>query len=182
MFVFSNAAQDRWHFLNVKYDEKSEKRRLFRRITVGPGERLRTASERVARGEVVAHVNTQVLSDLLHKLMLTEAYTKGLITRRQASALKERLQANRALAASLTDYQTQFENTLAIDLKVLRINRALLIGTKDERATYGLMTGDSLYLGNMNRRAIPLRDIVTYDSDFAHLPGLTVWEPMDVIP
>ncbi|MGH7962812.1 MAG: hypothetical protein ACRERD_13450, partial [Candidatus Binatia bacterium] len=48
LFVFSNATQDQWHFLNVKYDEKSDKRRLFRRITVGPEERLRTASERVA--------------------------------------------------------------------------------------------------------------------------------------
>src|SRR3989454_6084130 len=48
LFVFSNSAQDRWHFLNVKYDETSNKRRLFRRITVGPYERLRTASERIA--------------------------------------------------------------------------------------------------------------------------------------
>ena len=48
LFAFSNSSQDRWHFLNVKYDEKAEKRRLFRRITVGAGERLRTASERLA--------------------------------------------------------------------------------------------------------------------------------------
>ena len=48
LFVFSNEAQDRWHFLNVKYGEDAEKRRLFRRITVGPEERLRTASERLA--------------------------------------------------------------------------------------------------------------------------------------
>lgn len=48
LFVFSNTAQDRWHFLNVKYDETSEKRRLFRRITIGPEERLRTASERIS--------------------------------------------------------------------------------------------------------------------------------------
>lgn len=48
LFVFSNTAQDHWHFLNVKYDEKSDKRRLFRRLTVGPEERLRTASERLA--------------------------------------------------------------------------------------------------------------------------------------
>jgi hypothetical protein len=48
LFVFSNQAQDRWHFLNVKYDDTPEKRRLFRRITVGPEERLRTASERIA--------------------------------------------------------------------------------------------------------------------------------------
>src|SRR5438045_3942886 len=34
LFVFSNEAQDRWHFLNVKYDQKTDNRRLFRRITV----------------------------------------------------------------------------------------------------------------------------------------------------
>lgn len=48
LFVFSNSGQERWHFLNVKYDNQSSKRRLFRRITIGPEERLRTASERIA--------------------------------------------------------------------------------------------------------------------------------------
>ena len=48
LFVFSNEAQDHWHFLNVKYDGQAQKRRLFRRITIGPEERLRTASERLA--------------------------------------------------------------------------------------------------------------------------------------
>jgi hypothetical protein len=48
LFVFSNATQNHWHFLNVKDDEHIDKRRLFRRITVGPEERLRTASERLA--------------------------------------------------------------------------------------------------------------------------------------
>jgi len=137
---------------------------------------------RVARGEVVAYVNTQVLSDLLHKLMLAEAYAKGIITKRQASALKERLQANRTLAARLTDYQTQFENTLAIGLRVLQISRKILIETKTERVTHGLMTGDSLHLGNMRRHSLPLQDIVTHDGDFGHIPSLTVWGPMDVIP
>ncbi len=48
LFVFSNHQQDRWHFVNVKHDPQVEKRRLFRRITIGPEERLRTASERLA--------------------------------------------------------------------------------------------------------------------------------------
>jgi type I restriction-modification system DNA methylase subunit len=47
LFVFSNVRQDRWHFLNVKLDDDLERRRLFRRITVGPEERLRTACERL---------------------------------------------------------------------------------------------------------------------------------------
>ncbi len=49
VFLFSrNAAQNRWHFVNVKQDSIQTRRRLFRRITIGPEERLRTASERLA--------------------------------------------------------------------------------------------------------------------------------------
>src|SRR5208337_1869457 len=48
LFIFSNKSQNRWHFLNVKYDTEATKRRLFRRITIGPEERIRTASERLA--------------------------------------------------------------------------------------------------------------------------------------
>ena len=49
LFIFSNQEQTDWHFVNVKYDaEDSKKRRLFRRITISPHEKLRTASERIA--------------------------------------------------------------------------------------------------------------------------------------
>lgn len=60
MVVFSNQAQDDWHFVNVKLaferdaDENKDvaKRRMFRRISVGPdeklGNRLRTAVERLS--------------------------------------------------------------------------------------------------------------------------------------
>lgn len=47
LFIFSNAIQDQWHFLNVKYDDDVQKRRLFRRISVTPLDKLRTASERL---------------------------------------------------------------------------------------------------------------------------------------
>jgi len=136
---------------------------------------------RIARGEVTAYFNTQVLVDLLHKLMLAEAYAKGHIPRRSASELKSRLAANRGLIAGLTDYQTQFENTLAIGLKVLRLSKKILVDTKVERASFGLLTGDSLHLGSMNRHVVTLTDLVTHDGDFAHIAGLTVWQPMDVV-
>jgi adenine-specific DNA-methyltransferase len=47
LFVFSNKGRTAWHFLNVKYDDEADKRRLLRRITVRPGEGLRTAAERM---------------------------------------------------------------------------------------------------------------------------------------
>ena len=104
--------------------------------------------------------------------MLAEANAKGFISNRSASKLKRWLSADRTRAANLTDYQTQFENTLAIGLRVLRITKKTLIDTKHERANYALMTGDSLHLGTMNRHHPPLQDIVTHDSDFAHVPGV----------
>ena len=49
LFIFSNREQTDWHFVNPKYDEEHpEKRRLYRRITIGRSEKLRTASERIA--------------------------------------------------------------------------------------------------------------------------------------
>jgi len=67
LFLFSDPAERHWHLVNVKLDKASSQvrgtlseatvprtsqvtvtRRLFRRVSVGPYERLRTASERVA--------------------------------------------------------------------------------------------------------------------------------------
>lgn len=48
LFVFSNKAQSQWHFLNVKYDSTTKRRKLFWRITVGEGEQLRTATEQIS--------------------------------------------------------------------------------------------------------------------------------------
>lgn len=48
LFVFSNRGRDRWHFVNARFSGDEGRRRLYRRITVGPEEEHRTASERIA--------------------------------------------------------------------------------------------------------------------------------------
>ncbi len=48
LFVFSDKSQNRWHFLNVKYHTETQRRRIFRRITIVPHEHYRTAAERIA--------------------------------------------------------------------------------------------------------------------------------------
>jgi hypothetical protein len=50
LFVFSDRGQTDWHFVNVRYEKGGDvrARRIFRRITVGPYERLRTAAERIS--------------------------------------------------------------------------------------------------------------------------------------
>ncbi|HYU71034.1 MAG TPA: PIN domain-containing protein [Ktedonobacteraceae bacterium] len=142
---------------------------------------------RVAQGEVEAYVNTQVLSDLLHHLMCTEVAGKLGSKKIYYDQVKNFLRNQHGQEYPLKDYQAQFEYIIATGLHVLPINENLLVDTIVERQRYYLMTGDSLHLGTMNRRKIkkrkaPLQDIVTYDADFDHIPGLTVWKPSDVTP
>jgi hypothetical protein len=54
LFVFSNQAQNDWHFINAKYDEKNTQRRLLRRIVVNQREQLRTAIEQIGELDLQA--------------------------------------------------------------------------------------------------------------------------------
>lgn len=54
LFVFSDASQEYWHFVNVRNDPDVTKRRIFRRISVSPEERLRTAAERISLLDIAA--------------------------------------------------------------------------------------------------------------------------------
>ncbi len=52
LFLFSDLEMRHWHLVNVRYDKETSSRRVFRRMAIGPYERLRTASERVAMLDV----------------------------------------------------------------------------------------------------------------------------------
>jgi type I restriction-modification system DNA methylase subunit len=45
LFLFSDRSQTNWHFLNVQIAGDVEKRKLYRRVTVGPNEKMRTACQ-----------------------------------------------------------------------------------------------------------------------------------------
>lgn len=136
---------------------------------------------RIARNEITAFVNTQVLSDLLHKLMLAEAQMKGYIQGMKATQLKSWLNSNRSLASNLTEYQNHFENTLSMGIKVLSITGKRLKESKSERASYGLLVGDSIHLHCMNCCPSHISNIATYDGDFEHIPNVIVWKPTDIV-
>jgi hypothetical protein len=52
LMIFSDTLYQDWHFVNVKYDDEIKNRRLFRRIVIGPDERLHTAAQRISLMDV----------------------------------------------------------------------------------------------------------------------------------
>lgn len=141
-----------------------------------------TFVNRIVQNDVTAFVNSRVLLDLLHKMMLAEAVQKGFIPTMSAHHLKAWLSRNHTRAGLLVDYQTQFEGVLDLGMGLLRTTKKLLKDTKAERTTNALMAGDSLHLGCMNRHSPTIANLVTNDGDFDHVPTITVWKPMDVMP
>lgn len=82
LFVFSDKEQRRWHFVNVKEGEGEAKRRLFRRITIGPEEQLRTAIERIAMLDLstlsddIASLSALTIQDTFDRAFDVEAVTR----------------------------------------------------------------------------------------------------------
>lgn len=120
LFVFSNKTQDRWHFVNAKYDGEAGKRRLFRRITVGVDERLRTASERIAMLDL-AEMSRDLfgLSPLMIQNVHDQAFDVETVTenffndyKRVFADLQERLRRQTHDAIWAHDYALQLLNRL----------------------------------------------------------------------
>ena len=120
LFLFSNSNQDQFHFLNVKYDDEVQNRRLFRRITVGPHERLRTASERIALLDLaeISSVRQRVSpldiqqrhDDAFDVEQVTEKFFRGYVA--VFDRLQEILKKQTKDARWAHDYSLQFLNRL----------------------------------------------------------------------
>ncbi|MDO9577355.1 MAG: Eco57I restriction-modification methylase domain-containing protein [Candidatus Cloacimonadales bacterium] len=78
MFIFSNADQTLWHLVNVKYCEDTAKRKLFRRISIGPNEKYRTASERISMLD--AEPGEELFTDFLIQNKHDEAFDVEKVT------------------------------------------------------------------------------------------------------
>lgn len=115
MFIFSNSTQDMWHFLNIKPDSQHAKRRLFRRITVGPEERLHTASRRLAMLELSQlgeHASRLDVLALHEEAFDVEAVTKDFFIsyRNLFKILQKDLETQSQDAVWAHDYALQFLN------------------------------------------------------------------------
>ena len=138
LFVFSNRDQTDWHFVNVKYDvEDSKKRRLFRRITISPHEKLRTASERIAMLDLASiSSNIQTIPPLDIQNRHEEAFDVEAVTKRFFGDYKKIFDA---LQTDLTS-QTQ-DSRWAHDYALQFLNRCMFLYFIQRKGWLGDDTG-----------------------------------------
>ena len=135
----------------------------------------KTFLRRVALREIEAHLTTIIVAEVLHRRMMAEAITKGLITPGQ---VLKKLKANPAAIPLLTDYITETEKLLRLPLRITEITAADIAASHDLRRSHGRFVNDSINLACAAR--LGLIHIITHDTDFGRVSQIQVWEPTDV--
>ena len=110
LVVFSDKSVKNWHFVNIKYDEEVKNRRLFRRIVIGPDERLHTAAQRISILEVIDEkISPLGLQNRHDSAFDVEAVTKEFFSTfsDMFHLLKENIEKNNPNYKELADEQSQ---------------------------------------------------------------------------
>lgn len=130
---------------------------------------------RLGRGELNAYVTTSIIGELLHKRMVIEAVSTGLIS---GSKPFEKLKRQPHLITRLSAYITEVTYLLQLPVTVIEVVEADINWSHALRRAYGLLVIDSINLACAVRRGIT--DIATHDTDFLHVPKLNIWQPTDI--
>lgn len=129
---------------------------------------------RCAREEVVGITALEVINEVTHRMMLTEAFAAGVIPKENAKELRGKHQA----IQGLTDYWSQTTRIFGLNLLILSSDQLRLHRAQTVRSSHGLLTNDSLIIAAMDEYGIPY--LASRDNDFDHLPGVTVFKPTDL--
>lgn len=125
--------------------------------------------------EIMSYTSTAVLAEVLHRLMISEAVSKGYIkAKNPVQQLKEHPEVIKQLAA----YSLEVAKIPQLNVKILPLTQTCLDASAAIRQTEGLLTNDSLIVATM--REAGLTKLATHDRDFNRISWLTVYKPEDV--
>jgi len=129
---------------------------------------------RCVNEEVTGVTSYQVVSEITHRLMCMEALSKGLAAHKP----RETLQKDPQLVKQLSEYWTDTERVLALNLLFLVLDEQTIRAAHPERLAHGLLNNDSIVVASM--RLYGMNTLATRDEGFSGVDGITVYSPTDV--
>lgn len=147
---------------------------VFVHALLSQSPQCRQLLDRCAREEVFGVTSLDVMVEATHRLMLAEAYAKGVITKQSAAKLRDKPEDIRSLGA----YWTQAESILNLNILVLDTDEGDIRRAQTVRSGQGLLTRDSILVAIMWEYG--LTTLASRDRDFDRVPGLVRYEPTDV--
>ena len=132
--------------------------------------------ERCEEGELTGVTGINILIEVLHRLMMIEAVTKGFV---KPGDVVKKLTKKPHIVKELTEYQTNTLSIVDIGIELLPIAEDTIKSSFQFRKKYGLLVNDSLTTAMMDLEGII--NLATMDKDFERVEGVRVYSPQDVI-
>jgi predicted nucleic acid-binding protein len=129
--------------------------------------------QRVENQELLGFTSTQVLGEVAHRLMTTEASS---LFGWPFAGIGNRLRTHPAEVQRLSTFRTALEAIARSKLRVLIIPPDMLLAAAVICQHVGLLTNDGLIVAVM--QANGLTNIASNDADFDRVPGLTRYAPV----
>ena len=130
---------------------------------------------RCEEGDIVGVTATNVVLEVLHRLMMIEAVRKGLIT--PPNVLKK-LQKSPAIVRELGDYFSNVEKISRMGIRILSFSWETVKSSQAIRARYGLMVNDSIIVAVMNEKGIGA--LASNDDAFEGIEDISLYRPRDI--
>lgn len=131
---------------------------------------------RCAREQVFGFTLFEVIHEATHVFMLGEAFEKKLAEEKRT---RKYLTDHPEDVKTLKDYWVNAQNVLRLNLATLPMERRIIDGAQQVRATAGLLTNDSIIAAAMLEYGVS--QIATYDRMFNAVAGISVFSPTDVV-
>jgi len=141
---------------------------------VGASPECELLLERCARQEVFGFTSLDIIHEATHRLMVNEAFQKGLIAKPRA----EDLRRHPAVVQSLSEYWGQASEIFNMNVLILPTDEAIARRAHTVRSRYGLLTLDSVLVAAMEE--LTIRHLASHDQDFDRIDTLTVYHATDI--
>ena len=131
--------------------------------------------KRCEKGELFGVTSTNVLIEVLHRLMMFEASRKKLAA---PPNIMKKLRKNPDKIGRLNDYFFSTHKIINMGVTVHPVTMETMIKSHTMRVAYGLLVNDSILAAGMQEQGIDA--LATSDDDFSRVEGLAVFSPGDV--
>lgn len=132
----------------------------------------RTFLQRCEAKQVAAFTGIHILLEVAHRLMMLEAWHKGLISGGQVA---RRLKEQPEVVKSLREYNRSIRQVPRLGIRVRTITSAIVRASEAVRVQEGLLTNDSITVALMRR--LGLTAVATYDADLERPGNLLIYRP-----
>lgn len=130
---------------------------------------------RCERGDLWGVTGIHILLEILHRLMMVEAVSKGLVA---PGNVAKKLREKPHVVEQLVDYQIQTEAILEMGIDVVGLTSKHVKNSSLYRRRDGLLVNDSLTVSAMEIEGI--LNLATADCDFARVETIQVYSPQDL--